>query len=68
MRTSVSAGADGTVAFGFGERSIQPRQRARSHAQDQFIHVGDEIIDRAIGAADLARQFAAFSAPPTPRR
>ena len=60
MRTSVSVGEARTVAFGRGEGGVQPRQRARSHAQDQLIHVGDEIIDRAIGAADLPRQFAGF--------
>ena len=58
MRTSVSAGEGRTVAFGRGEGGVEPRQRARSDAQDQLVHVGDEIIDRAIGAADLARQFA----------
>ena len=47
----------GPLRFGRTKRSIQPRKRPRSHPQDQFVHIVDEIIDRAIGDADFPRQL-----------
>ena len=60
MRTSVSAGEARAVAFRRGQRGVEPRQRPRADAQDQFVHVVDEIEHRAIGDADFGRQFPAF--------
>ena len=45
------------MRFGCTERSVQPRKRARPHPQDQFVHILDEIIDRAVGDADFPRQL-----------
>ena len=28
-----------------------------SHPQDQFVHILDKIVDRAVGDADFARQL-----------
>ena len=55
------------IAFGCGERGVEPRQRARSHPQDQFVHILDEIIDRAVGDADFPRQFPRLQARQSPR-
>ena len=49
-----------TRAFRCAERLIEAMQRARADPQDEFVHVGDEIVDRTIGAADLAGQIAGF--------
>lgn len=42
------------------EGLVEPEQRARAHAQDQLVHVGHEIVDRAISAADIAGEIAGF--------
>jgi hypothetical protein len=52
----------GALAFGRGEGGIQPHQRSRADAQDQFIDVLDQIVDRAVGNADVARQIARLQA------
>ena len=44
------------------QRGVQARQSPRSHQQHEFVHIRDEIINRAIGAADVPRQFAGFQA------
>ena len=66
MRTSVSCG-DGLPALSAALSAASSRsKRARAHAQDQLVHIGDEIVDRAIGAADLAGQIAGFQAGQSP--
>ena len=46
---------DAAAAVERGKRTL-----ALAIAQDQLVHVGHEIVDRAIGAADLAGEIAGF--------
>ncbi|MGX1168984.1 hypothetical protein AB7M16_005250 [Bradyrhizobium sp. USDA 372] len=48
------------------QRLVEPEQCARADPQDQLVDISHEIIDRAIGAADLAGQIAGFQARQPP--
>src|SRR5205807_33643 len=55
------------IAFGGGQRRVEPLKRARSHPQDQLVHILDEIVDRAVGDPDFPRQFPRLQTCQAPR-